>query len=279
MTKRGILTLLSFLIFPAWSQAGVVDITSSGSSSASVNGATFEQFNLKTGGTGAVNSFLRVQAKGNATIQKGYNTGFPRNNFPSGFPDFSQKSGNFTVTVPFGEVPKEGAFRALLLDLNEKNGPGGSVITLERFQVYIGADLPGSGMTFIDGDENQLSSLGTLVYDLDAGDATNAVKMEDFLSGSGEIDVRILLPESLFNGVSSAAAFRIFVEFSGADAGFEEFIVQGIGGGPGDGGEDPPIPPGFVVPEAPGFVIWGMMACLTGVVVFRRRRRLSLDAA
>ncbi len=278
--------VLVLLLFLNQSRADtILDISSSGSSSGTLDGVIYQQFNAK-GGTGLIQSFLRIQtAKG---TESGYNTGFPRNNFPSGFPNFDTKGGNFTVTVPFGLVPKVNVtgtdYRNILLDINENNN---TQIDLTTFLVFIGGDLVASdgfsaGQAFHPESTDPVDggALGDLVFDLDAT-MNNTVTMEDLFSGSGATDVSILLPETLFTGVSGAAAFRIFATFNNNHAGFEEFLIQGDAGGPGPGGLpiDPPNPSPYPAPEPTSLVIWLLLGLtLFGFGYERRRRHRPLFA-
>ena len=202
----------------------------------------------------------------------GYNTGSPRGTFPSGFPDFNQKLGNFTYAIQLGDVPKttDGNFRRVILDINEPNSSALETIVLERLFVFVG----GTGNAYINGNEAQFGDFGTLVYSLD-GNEDNSLTMTDAFSGSGAFDATIDIPESLFTGLSSTEFFRIFAGFSGANGGFEEFAVRGPGGGDGPGPPGPP-PPGRPIPEPSAMLIWLTLGIVLTTVIRRRRRSAQL---
>lgn len=241
-----------------------------------VNGAIFSVFDAKSAGTGNINSFLRIQENG---MESGYNTGFPKNNFPAGFPDFDQKKGSFTYNISLGEVPKNNIlgvdYRTFLLDLNEPNGQGNDKINLEELKVFVGP----SANVFLGGNLGLLVNngpLGALIYDLDnpAGpnSADNRVVLTDMFSGSGTTDVAINIPDSFFNGKGAAEYVYLWAKFSDSEGGFEEFVTQGPAGGPGPGGNPTPGPDPNVVPEPTSVAIWSL-AGLAGWMGRRSRRR------
>jgi hypothetical protein len=273
MKKTGIacIGVLGLLLATPPAPAALITLGTNPGDSATVNGAVFTVSNAQSAGTGLIDSFLRIQNDG---TEKGYNTGTPRNSFPSGFPDFNQKKGNFTYDIQLGTVPKttDGNYRRILLDINE---PGGSQATLdlERLLVFVG----GGPNAFINGDESQLvddGPLGSLVFDLDSnGDQT--VRFTDVFAGSGQFDAAIDIPESLFTGKNASEVFRIFAQFSNAEGGFEEFAVKGTGGGAGPGGSGGPIdPPSFQadpVPEPTTLALFGLGTL--GLAGWRLRRQ------
>lgn len=259
--------------------AGVIDVTGSnvGDPVAGHNGAVYTVSNAQSAGTGTITSFLRLHAAGNENTQKGYNVGFPANNYPPGFPDFQQVGGNFTYKIQLGTIPNVGGaagFRRFLLDLNESGG-NNSDIFLDRLLLFVGAVDP---QTLIGpaGDPGQLgdpsAAFGDRVYDQDFGDPTNSVKIRDRFPGSGAFDLIIDVPESFFAGHNSTEFVTLFADFGSFDGGFEEFAVRGPGGGPGPGGSGPPIDPP-PIPEPTSLLVWGLGGlCLAGWRLARKRR-------
>jgi hypothetical protein len=72
-----------------------------------------------------------------------------------------------------------------------------------------------------------VDSLGTLRYDLDAG-TDSVVRINDMNSGSGQADVRILVPVSAFGSAAATDFLYLFARFGDTDAtegGFEEFAA------------------------------------------------------
>ncbi len=98
--------------------AALIDLTADGSS-ATINGALFEVSDPNTGaGSGAIDSFIRTQAQGNAVFETGYTDG----SF-----EFDQVPGCCTHSITLGELTVVNVggtdYFELRLDINE---PGGS---------------------------------------------------------------------------------------------------------------------------------------------------------
>src|SRR5262249_8675999 len=106
-----------------------------------------------------------------------------------------------------------------ILDTNEPNGNGQANISLDQLNLYTSAT--GSKTT------STVSTLGDLRYSLDAG-GNNNILITDLNSGSGQADVRILVPASAFAGAASTDFVYLFARFGDAAAaggGFEEFAI------------------------------------------------------
>src|SRR4051812_34276852 len=72
----------------------IVDLTTT--TSGTINGALFQRASLQTSGTGAIESFLRLQASG---TEQGYNT----SGRPVAFDELTDP--NFTRNLTLGQVP------------------------------------------------------------------------------------------------------------------------------------------------------------------------------
>jgi hypothetical protein len=213
-SSLGLVGVLGLLAGATTAQAATVNLLTSGSSG-TLNGALFETIDLRSSGTGVIDPFLRMQRNG---TEQGYNT----SGRPVAFDELTDP--NFTRDLLVGELGTRiidgTSYYEFLLDVNEPNGGGQELISLERLQLYTGAT--GSLTT------TNLSELGTLRFDLDAGDATNLVRINDLNTGSGEYDVRILIPVSALAGALATDYLYFFARFGDTDAsaaGFEEFAA------------------------------------------------------
>ncbi len=164
---------------------------------------------MQSAGTGVLQSFRRIHANG---TEEGYNTSNP--SFPF---DEVAPAGSFTRDLQFGElVPRDGDF-LFALDINEPRGPY-ALLSLDSLQIYVSGT--GSQNTTV------LSSLGTLVYDLDAGEDSVVLMDVSNAPGSGVSDVLITVPGSIFAGASASDFVILYSRFGdthSSGGGFEEW--------------------------------------------------------
>jgi len=194
----------------------IVDLTGKAPASGTINGALFENQTFRVGGTGFINSFLRVH---NSPTEQGYNT--------SGTPvPLDDLAGNFTRNLQLSDIPILTAgstqYYEFLLDINEPNGHDSSLLSLDQLKIFTNAT--GS---LTPSDPNQL---GTLRYNLDAGMDNYVLMDADLTSGSGQGDVRILIPVADFAGVAQTDFVYLYSMFgvnASSGDGFEEFAVRG----------------------------------------------------
>jgi hypothetical protein len=215
---RAVLLATPILITTAAS-ADVVDLTGLGSTG-TVNGALFNQGFFQPAGTGVIQSFVRIQnTNAGQTVEQGYNT----SGRPVAFNELTDP--NFTRNLTIGElntVSVNGTdYYEFLLDANEPNA-GTRFISLDQVQIFTSEN--GSQTT------TDIASLGTLVYNLDAG-ADNWIRLDSSLdSGSGEGDMTMLVPVSVFGNAGSNTFVYLYSRFGdniAANAGFEEWAVRG----------------------------------------------------
>jgi hypothetical protein len=238
--------------------ADVIDLTLGGTSRGTVNGAIFE-FGDQGGGTGNLGPFVRLQANGS---ERGYNTS--NRSVP-----FDEKTGIWTHDLRLNEVPvitKAGIpYLEILLDVNENTGNGNEFLSLDALRLY----------TSPTGSQNttDISSLGTLRYDLDTGG--DSVILMDYSNapGSGETDMTVYIPTSALAGVDPTQYLYLYSEFglrpaegSGKSkqnwstcAGFEEWAVE-------------IFPTTVYIPEP---ATLGLPA-LGGLAMLRRKRRSAI---
>lgn len=228
-----------------------LELTAPGSSG-SVNGAIFEQISDGVpAGTGNIDSFLRLQSRGNRTTEQGYNTDarplqFDENNSPQ-----------FTRSLLLNAIPIVNIngkdYRQFILDINEPNAtnrnPKLPTITLDRLQVFLSKSPALTGYPNFGGN-------ATKVFDLDAG-SNNTVLLNDLNSGSGRYDYLISIENSLFT--RSKPYVYLYSKFTGAEGGFEEFAVR-----------EPQKQPATSVPEPATLAGIGLVA---GAMVISRRRK------
>lgn len=189
-----------------------IDLTPGPGSSGTVGGVLFEFDDSQAFGTGFVDSFLRIQANG---TEQGYNTSNPA--FPF---DEEPPAGGFTRDLQFGELTNVGGSYLFTLDINEPSGGSQSLLSLDRLQIYV-SDT-GSQNTTVLGD------LGTLIYDLDAGEDSVVLMDFDNAPGSGVSDLLMTVPDSFFAGVGATDYVILYSRFgdtqSSAD-GYEEWAT------------------------------------------------------
>jgi hypothetical protein len=195
------------------SQAAIVDLTAP-TSFGLINGARFETVDFRTAGTGVIDSFVRIQRNG---TEQGYNT----SGRPVQFDEHTDP--NFTRNLTYGEIPTRViggvSYKEFMLDINQTQP--NSLLSLDQVKIY----TSGTGSQIVPNPD----SLGTMVYEMDAG-GDNWVKMDYNLgSGSGQGDVRMLVPVTAF-GTASSGTFIYLYSFFGTNFatndGFEEWAIQ-----------------------------------------------------
>ena len=132
-------------------------------------------------GTGLFDSFLRLQAQGNNTVEVGYNT--------DGVVEFDAKDDPFTHAILLSDIPaiKVGdvIYREFVADLNEGNAAGDEFLTFDYAEIYLTGDPNLTGYPF--------GASATLAWSM-----PEALYMVDYQSGSGDGDMRLLVPTSNF---------------------------------------------------------------------------------
>jgi hypothetical protein len=174
----------------------------------------FEFDDMQPAGSGVLEPIVRIQAKG---TEEGYNTSnraFPFDEVPP--------AGTFTRDLRFGELAATDGLYQFVLDSAEPRGGSKSLLSLDALQIYI-SDT-GSQNTAILGD------LGTLIYDLDAGEDSTVLMDAAAASapGNGVSDVLVSIPTSIFAGVSPDDFVILYSRFGDTDSsegGFEEWSV------------------------------------------------------
>ena len=197
-----------------------VDLTTAGSIG-QINGAIFRQADHQPSGSGVIDSFVRLKAPGNSTIEQGYNTDFRPLQFDeNNSPQFTRSLLLSSVpTVTIGGVP----YREFLLDINQKSSD--PLLSLDELRFYTAGrgDLHNYNTT-----TNTLDG-HTARYDM--GPPDNWVKLNARLShGSGSSDMLLDVPAADFTGVDGYvylySKFGVHVDCNG---GYEEWAVGAHG--------------------------------------------------
>jgi hypothetical protein len=195
----------------------MLDLTARGSSG-EIEGAQFVQADPQPTGSGAIQSFVRIQgAAAHNEVQQGFNTDARPLQFDE------NKSPNFTRSLLLTSVPlvNRGGilYREFLLDINQKSSQ--PRLSLDELRIYVGS---AGNLTGYSDATHQLAGLDP-VFDLDAS-GDNAVLLDYRLnSGSGSGDMLLYVPDALFTGGTNVYVYSKFgVEYA-SNAGFQEWSV------------------------------------------------------
>jgi PEP-CTERM motif-containing protein len=217
----GMVAMAVFGLVVADAEAAVVDLTTVGSSG-TINGALFQQIVAQPTGTGNFDPFVQVTGGGGLDITEAYNTHVNGTLQVGG-------SNNFNRPIFLADVPivNEGGtdYREFLLDINMKKVD--PILSLDEVQVFQSGTPNQSVETFAGGIIDLADA--TLVYRMDAG-GDNWVKLDYTVngSGSGVLDMRMLIPDSVFAGGGEYVYLysKFGVQEKNND-GFEEWRVLG----------------------------------------------------
>jgi hypothetical protein len=259
MIKRNFTAALiaaGMLVIASIAQATVVDLINNdqGSFTNQYGTSIFQFTQPQPTGTGVIQPFLRVQANG---MEQGYNT--------SGGTPFDDKAGPWTHDIQFSDLQSTAvtingtSYFKIMVDLNEPNGAK-STISLESLQFYTSAT---GSMTTLN-----LSQLGTLRYDMDAGGDNQVLFDAGRNHGSGSGDAFFYIPTTAFAGTNPNDFVYMYVKMGSADdttaGGFEEFtLVRNL----------------TPVPELSAlFPIVGLLVAVGSTHILRRRRMARVSA-
>jgi len=222
-----------------------------------INGAVFYS-GTAVSGTGLIDSFVRIQASGTALTEWGYNT--------DGALEGDTKSGSFTHSIQISDIENtlvdiDGTeYYEFLLDINETTG--NSLLTVQELEIYL--DTVGNNTGY--------PALGTLVWDLDAGEDSEITIDYNNFPGSGGLDMFAYIPTSVFSGYPSTEYIYLYSKLGNPDTvvddGFEEWAHSAI-----DEPIGPPVPPLAVIPEPATIMLFGIGLLGLGTIARRRRKR------
>lgn len=241
----------------------IIDLTSGGSGSS--NGALYEWTGTQPTGTGVINSFLGVQARG---TEQGYNHSLGHN------VPWDTKPGGHTNDIQMEDLVVANVsgvdYFQFLLDVNESSGHDNEIISLDNVRIWT-RDGP------ITSPDESFDHLGTLRFDNDAGSNGDTTVLLDYSlnGGSGSGDMFLYVPVSLFAGTMPddyVYFYSLFGNMRASDAGFEEWgLLQSNGPGGGGGPENPPV-----IPE-PGTMVLMGSGLLIAVKKLRQRGLPTAD--
>ena len=204
-----VIAVLFALGFVSNSWAVYLDLTTH--DSGTINGALFSKIDQTGTGTGALNSFLRIQETGQGDgIEEGYNT--------DGIVQFDTKDDPHTHSLLLSSVPLVNIngtnYREFILD----GGEGGDkLVSLDEIQLQLHSF----------GD---LTEYGTLfnapLFDMDTSiiDGNSTIKLS--LKGNGQADMYAYIPDSLFTDSTANPYLYFYSQFGEnitADGTFEEW--------------------------------------------------------
>jgi hypothetical protein len=197
----------------------VVNLTSAGSSG-SILGAVFVQGTSGAGGTGVIQSFVRIE---NNPTEQGYNT----SSRPVQFEE--NTSPNFTRSFQLGEVAEVGLngipYYEFVLDVNQLNiNPGGAdtgnaLLSLDQLRLYVSpTDIDTASNNFANGHNSATGTLGGLSpsYDMNPDlSPTNFVALNGNLAaGSGKPSMTLFVPVSAL-GTDPSSFIYLYSQFGG----------------------------------------------------------------
>jgi hypothetical protein len=222
---RGMAILLALLLTAVPVLAASYDLSTAGSS-ATINGAIFQQLDpTGSAGTGVFDSFVRIQAEGNDTVERGYNT--------DGAVEFETKGGAHTHALLLSDVPQVTistiVYREFQLDIDEKSS--NPLLSLDELQLFTACspDLTGYKVTPSIGIGTPTVQT-TLIYDLDAGEDNYLILNYSLNEGSGKADYLVYIPNlEPHPDCEEETYVYLYSRFGDnypADDGFEEWGVR-----------------------------------------------------
>lgn len=253
--KRLLFAVALIVSMSTYGSAASINLADPNVTSDFINGAEFIYSKDQPAGSGVLDSFLRIKAKGNATTEQGYNTDAANNALP-----LDDVPGGFTNGLLFSSLQQDQfGFYQFVLDINEENKGTESLLSLDGLKFYLTTDRFQNGPTVN----------GTLLWDMDAIEDSYVLldANRGGQPGSGATDMLLRVP---FEIPADTAGYLILwsqfglqgndeaIPGAGAGAGYEEWTTRL------EEGAEP-------IPE-PGTVLL-LGAGLAGLALYHRRQR------
>lgn len=166
-------------------------------------------------GTGNLNPFLTIQ---NTPTETGYNSNGDNNEFDE------KRFTNFTHSILLSEIPVVDGFLQFVVDMNETEGGGGTgidPISLDELEIWVvDADDAADPKTSIGPYGSWTAPDADLVFQMGG-----EVLLNDGVSGSGQADLEILIPQNLldaydcdYGDLSCSHAIIMYTDWGNYDA-------------------------------------------------------------
>ncbi len=215
-------------------------------------------------GSGGFRDLYRAQDNSTASNpQNGYNRAvFPDVSIPGGFDPMVRIADLFESS--------EGGSYVFAFDTHESTGGNDRYLSLDDVRIYVGGLTdPGTLPSTV----GTLSSLGSLVYEMNpAGEQNNVLMDSSLFAGSGQMDAFLFVPILLFDGFDPNSLIYIYTSWG-------QYGFQGSGRTSGFDSSATPeniatqkesFPSYAPVPEPSG----ALLITITGVIFILRRRGL-----
>jgi PEP-CTERM motif len=254
--------LLPFGAAPA--AAAVCNLTVAGSTCSDVSFGGAIYTNVLPVGTFYIDPFLQI--KSSSTVEQGYNTG--GDYIAGGKTDYQYQQAGDTSNLLLSDVPivtiNGVEYREFLLAINE---PGSNpLLSLDQLQIFLS---PTQNVMNYDPSTGKLGGL-TAVYDMDAGTASNWVKLNYSVPEyNGPGTAIVYIPNSLFTTSTNPQYVYLYSQFgatagAGAGGGLEEWWVKTNGTGT--------AVTRTVTPEPGSLLLLGTGVALVAARLRKRRR-------
>lgn len=248
--KKLLLTLALVISMSAYASAALIDLRTA--NSGTINEAEFIFSKQQPSGSGVFNTFLRIQAAGNAGNEQGYNTDAAQ--LP-----FDTKGGIHTHSLLISSLVATGDYFEFLLDIGEPNTQSERLLSLDGLKFYRTSDKAQNGTTIV----------GDLLYDMDQDEnkqyLDNTVLLDanrEGNPGNGVSDMLLRVPASYLTPTATETYLILWSQFglypgAASDGTFEEWAHVG------EGGSEP-------IPEPGTILLLG--AGLAGLALYHRRQ-------
>lgn len=179
--------------------------------------ATFSSTEPTPVGSGVIDSFVRIST--NDPVENGFNTSYR----PLSFDENSSPTFTHNITLAGTETAASGTYYVFRLDINQTGSE--PLLSLDDVQIFTSSIADQHPTTF--SASGVLNISGTLVYRLDTGTVApgtaggNEIVLNyNINGGSGQGDMKLLIPVSAFNWVDPATTYvYLYSQFGAMGAG------------------------------------------------------------